>query len=404
MTRDCDVVVIGGGIAGLAAAWHLRDRDVVVLEASDRLGGRIRSERRGEYWLNFGAHVFAGPGSASRRLIEEVGVETRPVPGRLAAVSLNGKLVSSGPVELFPFRLPLRLGDRVALGRAGIRLRLAVRRYAAVARERPGESAAERQQRMLEFMDDRSFSAFIGRLPPDVDALFRCTLTRSSGEPEKLAAGYGVGYFHLVWNRGDGLSTNIVGGSSTLTEGIAAELGARVLTNARVERVTRVDGGVVVASAAGEFRARSAIVAAPAYVTRTIVDGLPEETRKPLRRFRTARTSSAASSPTRQAPRRGTTSTPSQRRSARSESCSTRAMRCGSRGVGTRVARSRSLRRRTRRGASRASRTTRSPSAIGRSWSTSSPPSTARLSRRRSSAGSAACLTRQSAARSSSPR
>ncbi len=282
MTRDCDVVVIGGGIAGLAAAWHLRDRDVVVLEASDRLGGRIRSERRGEYWLNFGAHVFAGPGSASRRLIEEVGVETRPVPGRLAAVSLNGKLVSSGPVELFPFRLPLRLGDRLALGRAGIRLRLAVRRYAAVARERPGESAAERQQRMLEFMDDRSFSAFIGRLPPDVDALFRCTLTRSSGEPEKLAAGYGVGYFHLVWNRGDGLSTNIVGGSSTLTEGIAAELGARVLTNARVERVTRVDGGVVVASAAGEFRARSAIVAAPAYVTRTIVDGLPEETAKAL--------------------------------------------------------------------------------------------------------------------------
>ena len=42
------------------------------------------------------------------------------------------------PVELFPFRLPLRLGDRLALVRAGVRLRLAVRRYAAVARERPG--------------------------------------------------------------------------------------------------------------------------------------------------------------------------------------------------------------------------------------------------------------------------
>ena len=112
--------------------------------------------------------------------------------------------------------------------------------------------------------------------------MFRCTLTRSSGEPEKLAAGYGVGYFHLVWNREEGLSTNIVGGSSTLTEGIAAELGDRALTNALVERVTPVDGGVVVASAAGELRARAAIVAAPAYVTHAIVDGLPEETANAL--------------------------------------------------------------------------------------------------------------------------
>ena len=56
----CDVVVVGGGIAGLATAWHLRDLDVVLLEAGDRLGGRIRSEPRGEVWLNLGAHVFGG--------------------------------------------------------------------------------------------------------------------------------------------------------------------------------------------------------------------------------------------------------------------------------------------------------------------------------------------------------
>ena len=31
-----DVIVVGGGIAGLAAAWDLRNRDVVVLEAADR--------------------------------------------------------------------------------------------------------------------------------------------------------------------------------------------------------------------------------------------------------------------------------------------------------------------------------------------------------------------------------
>ena len=282
----CEVVVVGGGIAGLAAAWALRDRDVRLLEASDRLGGRIRSERRGDYWLNFGAHVFAGAGSASARLIDAVGVVARAVPGRLAAVSLDGKLVASGPVETFPFRLPLQLGDRLALVRAGVRLRLAVRRYAAVATDRPGESASERQQRMLEFMDDRSFTEFMGPLPADVDALFRCTLTRSSGEPESLAAGYGVGYFHLVWNRGEGLSENLVGGSTTLTEALAGGLGERTSTGAQVMRVAPVNGGVVVtvetSGGRHELRARAAIVATPADVTRSIVESLPEATARAL--------------------------------------------------------------------------------------------------------------------------
>jgi protoporphyrinogen oxidase len=37
------VVVVGGGIAGLSAAWRLRHRDVLLLEAGDRLGGRFVS-------------------------------------------------------------------------------------------------------------------------------------------------------------------------------------------------------------------------------------------------------------------------------------------------------------------------------------------------------------------------
>src|SRR3954451_8097890 len=159
---DADVVVVGGGIAGLAAAWQLRGLEVLVLEASGRVGGRIRSEPRGEVWLNFGAHVFSGPGTATGRLLAETGVEAAQVEGRLAAVALGNRVVASGMVETYPSRLPLPLRSRASLVRAGIALRLAVRRYAAVASDRPDEPAAARQQRMLDFLDNRSFSDFIG--------------------------------------------------------------------------------------------------------------------------------------------------------------------------------------------------------------------------------------------------
>src|SRR5690349_2097224 len=277
-----DVVVVGAGLAGLTAAWHLRDLDVLVLEADPVVGGRVRSEQRDGVWLNFGAHVFGGAGTATGRLIDATGVTAAPVPGRLAAVAFGGRVVASGPVETYPFRLPLSRAARVSLARAGVKLRLAVRRYAAVAAERPGEDAAERQRRMLEFLDDRSFSDFIGPLQPEVDAIFRATLNRSSGEPEELAAGYGIGYFHLVWSRSEGLSRNILGGSSVLTAALAAANDDRIVTGARALAVRADDTGVEVRylheGDERQVRARTAIVATPAFVTRELVQGLPAET------------------------------------------------------------------------------------------------------------------------------
>ncbi len=42
-----DVIIIGGGVSGLAAASKLLElghENIIVLEASDRLGGRINTE------------------------------------------------------------------------------------------------------------------------------------------------------------------------------------------------------------------------------------------------------------------------------------------------------------------------------------------------------------------------
>jgi oxygen-dependent protoporphyrinogen oxidase len=45
--RRYEVVIVGAGIAGLTAGWTLRDRRILVLEATDRVGGRLRSGRAG---------------------------------------------------------------------------------------------------------------------------------------------------------------------------------------------------------------------------------------------------------------------------------------------------------------------------------------------------------------------
>ena len=55
-----DAVVVGGGIAGLSAAYHLKNElgentKILLLEKEDRLGGRILTRRFGEYSYELGA-------------------------------------------------------------------------------------------------------------------------------------------------------------------------------------------------------------------------------------------------------------------------------------------------------------------------------------------------------------
>ena len=121
-TETREAVVVGGGIAGLAAAWRLRHRDVVVLEAADRLGGRLRSEPRGEYWMNYGAHLFPGNGMLVDAMVRDCGLETVPVTGSMLGLAVGSTLLNHGRVETYPFRLPLPMRDRVAFARAGVRV------------------------------------------------------------------------------------------------------------------------------------------------------------------------------------------------------------------------------------------------------------------------------------------
>lgn len=57
--EEADLVVVGGGISGLATAWRLRDRAPVLLEAAPRFGGNSRGERWEGIDYSLGAAYFA---------------------------------------------------------------------------------------------------------------------------------------------------------------------------------------------------------------------------------------------------------------------------------------------------------------------------------------------------------
>jgi protoporphyrinogen oxidase len=72
MTGMSDVVVAGGGLAGLVAARHLAESgaDVTVFERESRVGGRVRSRRLDGYTLDRGFQVLFSAYPAVRRELD----------------------------------------------------------------------------------------------------------------------------------------------------------------------------------------------------------------------------------------------------------------------------------------------------------------------------------------------
>jgi oxygen-dependent protoporphyrinogen oxidase len=89
------VAVVGGGIAGLAAAWELAraadDLDVVLIEGSDRVGGKLRRDVVGGVAIDVGAESVLARRPEAVALIDELGLGDQVVhPAQVGASIVSG--------------------------------------------------------------------------------------------------------------------------------------------------------------------------------------------------------------------------------------------------------------------------------------------------------------------------
>lgn len=260
--HDCDVVVVGAGLAGLTAARELTGAglDVQVLEARDRVGGRTLSQSVGDgpedvvelggQWVGPTQHEVMG-------LAKELGIDTYPthVDGKNLFETDRGKL------KRFRGTIPM-LGPLVMIdyGRADLRLKRLIKRVSA---EAPWD--AEDAERL----DEQSFATWIrgaARTKTAREALATACRAVFSVEPADVSllhvlfyAAAAGGWDDLLDTEGGAQQDRLAGGTQQLSIRMAAELGDRVELLAPVRSIRTEADGVV----AGEVSARRAIVAVP---------------------------------------------------------------------------------------------------------------------------------------------
>ena len=260
-TRTADVVVVGAGFAGLSAALELESAgfDAIVLEARDRVGGRVLNHElaNGEV-VEVGGQWVGPTQHALLELAADVGVETYPTH-----LEGDNLIVYRGRVRRYRGTIP-RINPAVLLEIERLR-----RKLNRLCRQVPPDapwnaSRAERWDRITfaEWMRRNSLTpgarmlvtlvirSVFGTEPEDVSFLHVLFYLASAG-----------GFDALVDTRGGAQDSRFVGGSQLVAIRMAERLGDRVVLGAPVRRIENGDESVRVEADGVTVDAKRAIVA-----------------------------------------------------------------------------------------------------------------------------------------------
>lgn len=301
-----DVVVIGGGITGLACAYYVlqqrRDASVVVLEAGERAGGKIASVQICGRDIDSGPDAFLARVPGGVDLARDLGLEEELV----APATGKAWLWSRGVLHPLPEGLVLGVPsdpDALAASRVlsadGITRALAGRSVDAHALDRSSDDvsvAAGIGAHLGTEVVERLVDPLLGGInASDCNTLSLLSasaeLFDAAQEPDLMAALRD----RVVASRGQiGVSEERPvfltprGGVHRLVSELVAVLGDRIRINSAVTSLDRVDDEWRVCVGADVVRARQVVVAVPAARAASLLSGLSAALAAELASVRTA--------------------------------------------------------------------------------------------------------------------
>ncbi|MBW2410607.1 MAG: FAD-dependent oxidoreductase [Deltaproteobacteria bacterium] len=150
------VIIVGAGLAGLSCARHLMENNIpfLVLEANQRIGGRLKTDYLDGFILNHGFQVLQTAYPDARRVLDYDRLSLKAFwPG--AIVRVNGKFHRIAD----PARRPQDLWSTLTapIGTMGDRLKI-LRLAQSVRRKSPFEIFQDEDMTTLEFLNSRGFS------------------------------------------------------------------------------------------------------------------------------------------------------------------------------------------------------------------------------------------------------
>ena len=279
---DADVIVIGGGISGLATAWNLQKRGVRVrlLEAGPRAGGTIGSTRAQGCLLEAGPNSTLDTNPLIGKLLDELGIAGERV---VASPAAHNRYIMRGG-KLIP--LPMSPGALLATALFSARAKLRVLGEPFVGRAPAGaeESVADFVRRRLgsEFLDYAINPFVAGVYAGDPELLSVAAAFPRLVEIERAYGSLIVGQVRGAKARARNAEISkqsaamfaFRDGMQTLTDALAQGLHAIELDAAAVRVAPGNDGhSVTVQGVRGprELRARAVVLAVPAWVAADLV-------------------------------------------------------------------------------------------------------------------------------------